>query len=171
MSNQFPSPPHDPQANQANQANPANPPSGLPGYPGPAQDPAYGYGYGYGPVVPQNMPGVVRAAQIVVWVLSGLVLLGTIGIAASGDPQTAGAATGVNLCLLVAGGFAFTFKNAGNGVRVTCIVLMSVQIAFGLGGLASGNPGGLLGLLGSAASVILLAQGAAGAWFKRPRTH
>ncbi|MGW5868177.1 DUF3824 domain-containing protein [Streptomyces sp. NPDC055239] len=173
MSNQFPPPPHDPQANPANPAHPANPPSGLPGYPGPAQDPAYGYGYGYGygPVVPQGMPGVVRAAQIVVWVLSGLVLLGTIGVAATGDPQTAGAAAGVNLCLLVAGGFAFTFKNAGNGVRVTCIVLMSVQIAFGLGGLASGNPGGFLGLLGSIASVILLSQGVAGAWFKRPRTH
>ena len=162
MSNQFPPPPHDPQA---------NPPSGLPGYPGPAQDPAYGYGYGYGPVVPQKIPGAVRAAQIVVWVLGGLTLIGVIALAAAGSPETAGAAAGVNLCLLVAGGFAFTFQNAGNGVRVTCIVLMSVQIAFGLGGLASGNPGGLLGLLGSIASVILLSQGAASAWFKRPRTH
>ncbi|MFE6166098.1 hypothetical protein ACFQ7F_45215 [Streptomyces sp. NPDC056486] len=166
MSNQFPPPPHDPQV---------NPPSGLPGYPGPAQDPAYGNGYGngygYGPVAPHTMPGVVRAAQIVVWVLGGLTLIGVIGLAAAGDPETAGAAAGVNLCLMVAGGFAFTFKNAGNGIRVTCIVLMSVQIAFGLGGLASGNPGGILGLLGSVASVILLAQAAAGAWFKRPRTH
>ncbi|MGW7085470.1 hypothetical protein ACWGH2_18560 [Streptomyces sp. NPDC054871] len=163
MSNQFPPPPHDPQANP-------NPQQGLPTYNGPAQDPAYGYGYGYGPVAPLTMPGIVRAAQIVVWVLSGLVLLGTIAIAASGDAETAGAAFGANLCLLVACGFAFAFKNAGNGVRVTCIVLMSVQIALGLGGLASGNPGGLLGLLGSIATVVLLSQGAAGAWFKRPRT-
>ncbi|UQT56596.1 hypothetical protein M4V62_16650 [Streptomyces durmitorensis] len=163
MSNQFPPPPHDPQG---------NPQPGLPSYTGPAQDPAYGngYGYGYGPVAPQSMPGMVRAAQIVVWVLSGLVLLGTIAIAASGDSQTAGAAFGANICLLVTCGFAFAFQNAGNGVRVTCIVLMSVQIALGLGGLASGNPGGLIGLLGSIATVILLSQGGAGAWFKRPRT-
>ena len=159
MSNQFPPPPHDPQA---------GPQPGLPRYTGPAQDPAYGYGHG--PVAPHTMPGVVRAAQVVVWVLAGLTLLGVIGLAAAGEPETAGAAAGVSLCLLVAAGFAFTFNNAGNGVRVTCIVLMSVQIAFGLGGLASGNPGGILGLLGSIATVILLAQGAAGAWFKRPRT-
>ncbi|MGW6059907.1 hypothetical protein [Streptomyces sp. NPDC055189] len=176
MSNQFPPPPHDPQSPQV------NPQQGLPSYTGPAQDPhpnPYGqpqggapaYGYGYGPVAPQTIPGAVRAAQIVVWVLSGLVLLGTIAIAASGDPQTAGAAFGANVCLLVTCGFAFAFKSAGNGVRVTCIVLMSVQIALGLGGLASGNPGGLVGLLGSIAVVVLLSQGAAGAWFKRPRTY
>lgn len=147
MSNQFPPPPQD---------------SGY----GPAHDPAYGYG----PVVPPKMPTAVRAAQIVVWVLSGLLLIGTIAIAAAGDAQTAGAAFGANLCLLVTCGFAFAFGSAANGVRVTCIVLMSVQIAFGLAGLASGNPGGILGLLGSISTVVLLSQGVAGAWFKRPRT-
>ncbi|MGW5738696.1 MULTISPECIES: DUF3824 domain-containing protein [Streptomyces] len=184
MSNQFPPPPHDPQA---------GPQQGLPSYGGPAQDPAYGNapgqapghgaghvpgygpaygpGYGYGPAAPLTMPGVVRAAQIIMWVLGGLVLLGTIAIAASGDAETAGAAFGSSLCLLVAAGFAFTFKNAGHGIRVTCIVLMSVQIALGLGSLAAGNPAGLLGLLASIATVVLLSQGAAGAWFKRPRTH
>ena len=86
-----------------------------------------------------------------------------------GDPETGGAALGVNICLLVAAGFAFRFGSAGNGIRVTCIVLMSVQIVLGLGGLAAGNPGGLLPLLGSIAMVILLSQGTAGAWFKRPR--
>lgn len=173
MSNQFPPPPHDPQADpqlnpQNPQANPhTNPHPGLPGYPGPAQDPAYGYGYG--PMAPQKMPGSLRAAQIVIWVLAGLTMLGSFAIAASGDAQTAGAAAGANVCLLVAAGFAFTFQNAGNGVRVTCIVLMSVQILFGLGALAGGNPGGGLALLGSIAAVILLAPGNVAAWFKRPR--
>lgn len=178
MSNPFPPPPENPHGNPyanpqagAPQAYPQGAPqTGLPQYGGPAQDPAHAYGYGYGPMAPQTMPGVVRATQIVLWVLGGLTLIGVISIAAIGEAATAGAAMGVSICLLVSCGFAFAFKNAGNGVRVTCIVLMSVQIALGLGGLASGNPGGFLGLLGSIATVILLSQGAAGAWFKRPRT-
>ncbi|MEV6753627.1 hypothetical protein [Streptomyces sp. NPDC051214] len=152
MSNQFPPPPHDPQAGPQ-----VGPQPGLPSY-------------GYGPMAPQKMPGSLRAAQIVIWALAGLTVLGSIAIAASGDATTAGAAAGANVCLLVAAGFAFSFQNAGNGVRVTCIVLMSVQIAFGLGALAGGNPGGALALLGSIAAVILLAPGDVGAWFKRPRT-
>ncbi|MEU6989619.1 hypothetical protein ABZ953_03020 [Streptomyces sp. NPDC046465] len=177
MSNQFPPPPPA-------QPNPQpNPQQGLPTYTGPAQDPGYGQGpgygygpgypgqpgYGQGPMGPQTMPGVVRAAQIVTWVLAGLTVIGSILLIAISNPETAGAALGVNVCLLVAAGMAFRFGTAGNGIRVTCIVLMSVQILFGLGGAAAGNPGGLLPLLGSIAVVILLSQGIAGAWFKRPR--
>ncbi|MEV0111632.1 hypothetical protein AB0H77_00050 [Streptomyces sp. NPDC050844] len=160
MSNQFP-PPSDPQH---------NPQAGLPTYTGPAQDPGYGYGYGYGPVAPQKMPGVVRAAQIVLWVLGGLLVLGSIGLIFTVNPETAGAALGVNVCLLVSAGMAFRYGTVGNGIRVTCIVLMSVQIAMALGGAANGNPAGLLPLLGAIAVVVLLSQGVAGAWFKRPRT-
>ncbi|MCX4669598.1 hypothetical protein OG453_23430 [Streptomyces sp. NBC_01381] len=158
MSNQFP-PPSGPQH---------NPQAGLPTYTGPAQDP--GYGYGYGPVAPQKMPGVVRAAQIVLWVLGGLLVLGSIGLIFTVNPETAGAALGVNVCLLVSAGMAFRYGTVGNGIRVTCIVLMSVQIAMALGGAANGNPAGLLPLLGAIAVVVLLSQGIAGAWFKRPRT-
>ncbi|MEU6821719.1 hypothetical protein ABZ921_13895 [Streptomyces atriruber] len=168
MSNQFP-PPSAPQPGPPQPGPPQQP--GLPTYNGPAQDPAhaYGYGYGQGPMVPQTMPGVVRAAQIVIWVLAGLTVLGSIFLIALSNPETAGAALGVNICLLVAAGMAFRFGTAGHGIRVTCIVLMSVQILFGLGGAASGNPGGLLPLLGAIATVILLSQSIAGAWFKRPR--
>ncbi|WP_306334194.1 hypothetical protein [Streptomyces sp. KL118A] len=170
MSNQFP----PPSAPQPGPPQPGPPPqSGLPTYNGPAQDPAhaygYGHGYGQGPMAPQQMPGVVRAAQIVIWVLAGLTVLGSIALIALSNPETAGAALGVNICLLVAAGMAFRFGTAGHGIRVTCIVLMSVQILFGLGGAASGNPGGLLPLLGAIATVILLSQSIAGAWFKRPR--
>ncbi|WP_150493406.1 hypothetical protein [Streptomyces kanamyceticus] len=159
MSNQFPPPPGPPH----------NPQSGLPSYTGPAQDPGGAYGYGYGPVPPQQMPGVVRAAQIVLWVLGGLTILGSISAIFIVNPETAGAALGVNVCLLVSAGMAFRYGTVGNGIRVTCIVLMSVQIAFALGGAASGNPAGLLPLLAAIAVVVLLSQGAAGAWFKRPR--
>ncbi|WP_409237971.1 hypothetical protein [Streptomyces sp. PA5.6] len=183
MSNPFPPPPGPPQPGPPHQP-PAQ--SGLPTYQGPAQDPshayaqgygqqygqgAYGYGYGYGqgPMGPPPMPGVVRAAQVVIWVLAGLTVLGSIILIAAVNPETGGAALGVNICLLVAAGMAFRFGSAGHGIRVTCIVLMSVQILFGLGGTASGNPGGLLPMLGAIATVILLSQSAAGAWFKRPR--
>ncbi|MFD6435726.1 hypothetical protein [Streptomyces venezuelae] len=197
MSNQFPPPPGPPQPGPPQPGPPHQPgtpqqpgppqqapaQSGLPTYNGPAQDPAHaygqgygqghgqGYGYGYGqvPMGPMRMPGVVRAAQIVIWVLAGLTVLGSIMLIAIANPETAGAALGVNICLLVAAGMAFRFGSAGHGIRVTCIVLMSVQILFGLGGAASGNPAGLLPLLGAIASVILLSQSAAGAWFKRPR--
>ncbi|MET7357211.1 hypothetical protein ABZS76_02060 [Streptomyces sp. NPDC005562] len=184
MSNAFPPPQHpqDPQANpQVNpQVNPqANPQAGLPTYNGPAQDPGYGqgqqygqgYGYGYapGPMPPTQMPGTVRAAQIVLWVLAGLTVIGSVILIGAVNPETGGAALGVNICLLVAAGMAFRFGSAGHGIRVTCIVLTSVQIVLGLGGTAAGNPGGLLPLLGSIAVVILLSQGTAGAWFKRPR--
>ncbi|MEV5977972.1 hypothetical protein [Streptomyces sp. NPDC052114] len=165
MSNQFPPPPgpeHNPQ-----QPPYGNPQAGLPTYNGPAQDPAYGYGYG--PTAPQQMPGVVRAAQIVLWVLGGLLVFGVFGLIFTVNPETAGAALGVNICLLVSACMAFRFGTVGNGIRVTCIVLMSVQIAAALGGAASGNPAGLLPLLGAIAVVVLLSQGAAGAWFKRPR--
>ncbi len=164
MSDHFPPPPSAPNTPQP----------GLPAYPGPAQDPGHAYGqYGFAPglQVPQRMPGVVRAAQIVIWVLAGLTVLGSAMLIAVVNPETAGAALGVNLCLLVTAGMAFRFGSVGNGIRITCIVLMSVQIAMGLGGAANGNPVGLLPLLGAIAVVVLLSQGAAGAWFKRPRAH
>ncbi|MEU1026588.1 hypothetical protein ABZ366_31870, partial [Streptomyces sp. NPDC005904] len=71
MSNDFPPPQPPPSTPQQ------HPQEGLPAYPGPAQNPAYAYG----PTAPQRMPGAVRAAQIVLWVLAGLVLLGSVVIA------------------------------------------------------------------------------------------
>ncbi|MEU4800265.1 hypothetical protein [Streptomyces sp. NPDC023327] len=159
MSNDFPPPQPPPSTPQQ------HPQAGLPAYPGPAQDPAYAYG----PTAPQRMPGSVRAAQIVLWVLAGLVLLGSVVIAATGDAETAGAAVGVNVLVMVAAGLALRFQRAGGGTRVACIVLMALQTLSALGGAANGNPGGLLPLLGAIAVIVLLARGDAGAWFDRPR--
>ncbi|WP_125514776.1 hypothetical protein [Streptomyces sp. WAC 01529] len=168
MSNDFPPPHQNPQVTP--EPHPQNHPqptphTGLPAYPGPAQDAAYAYG----PMAPQRMPGSVRAAQIVLWVLAGLVLLAAIVIGATGDAVTAGAVIGVNVLVMVAASLAWTFHKAGSGIRVTCIVLMSLHALSALGGAANGNPGGLLPLLGAIAVVVLLSQGTAGAWFKRPR--
>lgn len=168
MSNDFPPPQQNPQVTPQGHPQPGppnNPQPGLPTYPGPSQDPAYAYG----PMAPQRMPGSVRAARIVLWVLAGLVIIGSIGIAATGDSETAGAAVGVNFLLMVAAGLAFRFPKGGGGLRVACIVLMALHALSALAGAAGGNPGGLVPLLGAIAVIILLAQGTAGAWFNRPR--
>ncbi|MER5260018.1 MULTISPECIES: hypothetical protein [unclassified Streptomyces] len=154
MSNQFPPPYENPQA-------------GLPTYTGPAHDPAYGYG----PVPPQTMPGGVRAAQVIIWVLSGMCLLGSVIAGAMYGPQAAGAVLGANFLLIPLCVLAFRFDLPGHGKRVASIVLSSVQILVGLGALGrNAGPGALLLVGCSIALVILLSQGAAGAWFKRPRT-
>ncbi|GGV69657.1 hypothetical protein GCM10010277_79960 [Streptomyces longisporoflavus] len=159
MSNQFP-PPQNPQA-------------GLPGYPGPAMDPAYAaYGaYGFGPLLPQKMPGSVRAAQVIIWTLSGMCLLGSVIGGALYGPEAAGAVLGSNFLLITLCVLAFRFHLPGHGKRVASIVLSSVQILVGFGALGRGaGPGGLILVGCSIALVILLGQGSAGAWFKRGRT-
>ncbi|MGW7067589.1 hypothetical protein ACWGII_30185 [Streptomyces sp. NPDC054855] len=181
MSNQvppFPPPPENPQA-------------GMPAYPGPAQDPGYGpgqgygpgygqaygqgygpaYGQGYGPVPPQGMPSGVRAAQVIIWVLSGMSLLGSIVAGALYGAEVAGAVLGANFPLVPLCVLAFRFQVPGHGKRVASIVLSSVQILVGFGALGRGaGPGGLILVGCSIALVILLSQGSAGVWFKRGRT-
>ncbi|WP_367044653.1 hypothetical protein [Streptomyces sp. Je 1-332] len=165
MSNQFPPPPSPHE----------NPQAGLPRYTGPAQDPyngyGYGYGYGYGPVQPQKMPGGVRAAQVIIWVLSGMCLLGSVLGGVLYGPRVAGAVLGGNFLLIPLCVLAFRYHLPGHGKRVASIVLSSVQILVGFGALGRGGGPGALILVGcSIALVILLSQGGAGAWFKRPRT-
>ncbi|MEU6761266.1 hypothetical protein ABZ916_01970 [Streptomyces sp. NPDC046853] len=158
MSNQFPPPPQNPHA-------------GLPGYPGPATDPATAPAYGFGPVLPQKMPGGVRAAQVIIWTLSGMCLLGSVIGGALYGPQTAGAVLGSNFLLIPLCVLAFRFHLPGNGKRVASIVLSSVQILVGFGALSRGGGLGALILVGcSIALVIMLSQGYAGAWFKRGQT-
>ncbi|MEV8022879.1 hypothetical protein AB0O76_42600 [Streptomyces sp. NPDC086554] len=162
MSNQFPPPQQGPQGGRY--PNPhVNPQTGLPAYTGP-QEP----GYGFAPH-PQTMPGVVRAAQIVLWVLGGLGVVAIVAAGALGGAELAGAVTFAYIFFFVSAGFAFQFGTAGNGARVTCIVLMSVEILVALGTVSRGGGGALLALAAAIAVIVLLSQGAAGAWFKRPR--
>jgi hypothetical protein len=117
------------------------------------------------------MPGGVRAAQVIIWVLSGMCLLGSIIAGALYGGQVAGAVLGANFLLIPLCVLAFRFQVPGNGKRVASIVLSSVQILVGVSALGRGGGPGAVLLLGcSIALVILLSQGVAGAWFKRPRT-
>ncbi|WP_454315149.1 hypothetical protein [Streptomyces phaeoluteigriseus] len=115
------------------------------------------------------MPGSVRAAQIVIWVLAGLMLLVVLVIGFGAGSYDAGRLMGTNLMVWVLFVLSFRFPTAGNGVRITSIVLASLQIALAFGGLSQGNGSGGFALLGAIVVVVLLNQGSAAQWFQRPR--
>ncbi|MDX3118560.1 hypothetical protein [Streptomyces scabiei] len=192
--------------------NPYGPPQGQPpGYPpqAPPQQPGYGYptapqgqpgygypqappvphGYGYG--VPQEMPGLVKTARVLLFILSGLQILAGIfigivgglmqdasnGLGSGSDTGTAtGVLVGVGLLMLALGALSIflgvKFKTGGGGIRVTTIVYSSlmilgslVNIVNGAGG--SGTFGGLVSL--AFGGIILSAMISGGSWFSRPR--
>ncbi|MFE7647520.1 hypothetical protein [Streptomyces phaeoluteigriseus] len=139
-------------------------PAGPYGVPG-----AYG-AYPYAPVPAPVMPGSVRAAQIVIWVLAGLMLLVVLVWGFGSSSEEAGRLIGANLMGWVLFVLSFRYQTAGNGVRIASIVLASLQIAMSLGGLSQGNGGGGFPLIGAIVVVVLLNQGRAAHWFQRPRT-
>ncbi|MFI6687761.1 hypothetical protein [Streptomyces sp. NPDC050485] len=151
---------------------PGQAPYPQPGYgqaPYPQAPCGFGYGHPYGAVVPQSMPGAVRAAQVVIFSMGGLSVLGSVIMGAVSGAEAAGAAIGANLCGWVLVVFAFLFDSGRGGVRITSIVFASVQILFGLGSIGAHRPAGVLPGLAAVAVVVLLSQGSAGQWFGRPR--
>ncbi|MFI9821688.1 hypothetical protein ACIHFC_14630 [Streptomyces sp. NPDC052013] len=117
------------------------------------------------------MPGPVRAAQVVVFATLGLGVLLTVLVAVGAGAQASGRFFSTYLMTLVLFVLAFRYPKAGNGVRVASIVLACVQILFALSATARGVPLGIVPLGSAIAVVVLLSQGSAGAWFKRPRAH
>ncbi|OQR65785.1 hypothetical protein B6E66_01520 [Streptomyces maremycinicus] len=116
------------------------------------------------------MPGSVRAAQVVIWVMAGLTMLIVLVWGFGSSAEAAGRLTATNLMGWALFFMAFGYHKAGSGTRTTSIVLASVQIVFSLGGLANGTGGGGLPLIGAIAVVVLLNQNSAKSWFNRPRT-
>ncbi|MEU5633824.1 hypothetical protein ACIA8I_04475 [Streptomyces rishiriensis] len=192
--------------------NPYGPPQGQPpGYPpqAPPQQPGYGYptapqgqpgygypqappvpqGYGYG--VPQEMPGLVKTARVLLFILSGLQILAGVfigivgglmqdasnGFGSGDDTGTAtGVLVGAGLLMLALGALSIflgvKFKTGGGGIRVTTIVYSSLMILGSLanivnGGGGSGTFGGLVSL--AFGGIILSAMISGGSWFNRPR--
>ncbi|MER6564398.1 hypothetical protein ABT300_43150 [Streptomyces sp. NPDC001027] len=192
--------------------NPYGPPQGQPpGYPpqGPPPQPGYGYptapqgqpgygypqappvpqGYGYG--VPQEMPGLVKTARVLLFIVAGFqflagVFIGILAGAAqdtsnafgSGDDSSAatGIVIGVALLMLVLGSLSIflgvKFKTGRGGIRVTTIVYSSLMILGSLANIVngaggSGTFGGVISL--AFGGIILSAMISGGAWFSRPR--
>ncbi|MGW3495127.1 hypothetical protein [Streptomyces sp. NPDC001020] len=165
------------------------PPQGQPGYGYPAAPPVPQYGYG----APMEMPGLMKTARVLLFILSGFQLLfglifGIIVGAAqdvssgigSGDDTGALAGIGILVAVLLLALGALSiflgvkFKTGGSGIRITTIVYASLMILGGIGNLVNGANGSATfgGLISLAIAGIILASmvnGAAGTWFNRPR--
>lgn len=144
-------------------------PAPQPGYPQPGY-PQAGmppYGYYQQPMPLTRMPGSVRAAQVMSFLLGGLGVLLIIVAGMTAGAERAGAITAGFMLPIVLSCFAFGFARGGNGIRITAIVLASLEMVFALGSSISGMPPGMLGFGISMATVITLSQRSARAWFKR----
>ncbi|AEN11920.1 MULTISPECIES: hypothetical protein [unclassified Streptomyces] len=177
-------------------------PGGQPGYGYPQQAPqgvpqqGYGYpqappvqgGYGY-PGGPTEMPGGVKAARVMLYVIAGLQVIGAIifAIAAAAvnaakndatlkdDVQfqqladySGGALWGFVVFAVLWGVFAVVlavkFGNGGNGVRITTIVFGVITAILGI------YPFILVGLVHTVLAILVtvfVAKSDGGAWFNR----
>ncbi|MFD9190606.1 hypothetical protein ACFWCA_20525 [Streptomyces phaeochromogenes] len=189
---------------QPPQGQPGYPPQGQPGYGypqgTPPQQPGYGYpqqpaypGYPGGNHMPMEMPGLMKTARVLLFILAGLqILFGIIaGIAVgavqdvsngvgSGDDTDTLAGLGFLAAAVLVGLGALSiflgvkFKNGGSGIRVTTIVYASLMILGGLlntvqGAGGSGTFGGLISLAIAGIILASMVNSAASAWFNRPR--
>ncbi|MER6675831.1 hypothetical protein [Streptomyces sp. NPDC000983] len=186
-------PPQQPQApgyGYPNQAPPGVPPQGYGAYPSAPPVPG---GYGYPPVGPAQMPGITRAAQIMlgVIVLAHAVIAGlyaytltrwdeTIAEAgidgSSQAEEIADLGKGIIVFLLgLAAVFAllglalvFQYAKGGNGVRVCSIVYGSFAIITGIFMIAAWGIG-LLIIVVAILLIVFAAKRASAEWFNRPR--
>ncbi|MFE0703305.1 hypothetical protein [Streptomyces sp. NPDC058872] len=184
-------------------------PYGQPQDQGQGQQPGYGYpqqapqgvpqqGYGYPmapPVSPyggypgaaMEMPGNVKSARVMMWIMGGLNLLGGLAIIAlsfalDSDLESAGATSAdaeafadlgqgimiflglISLVFAVVGMvLAARFKSGGNGVRIGSIVWASFAVLFSLFSLPAGIVSLALGVL----IIVFVAKADGAAWFNR----
>ncbi|MBT2507176.1 hypothetical protein J7I98_15010 [Streptomyces sp. ISL-98] len=168
------------------------PPQGQPGYGYPQAPPVQqAYAGGGYPGVPQEMPGGVKAARVMLYVIAGFQVLGailcglsaaTIG-AAQDDPalkdevqfqQLADYSTGglwaATIAILLWGALAIflavKFGSGGNGIRITALVFGIITAILGI------YPFVLVGLVHTVLAILIavfVGKQDGGAWFNRPR--
>ncbi len=190
--------------------NPYGPPQQQPpgyGYPQqpPPQQPGYGYpsapplgqqgygqpGYGGYPGGPVTMPGNVKAARVMLFVIAGLQVLGAILIAlsavainaAKNDQQlkddvdfqqladySAGALWGFTLFAVAWGVFAIVlgakFGSGGSGIRITTMVFAIITAVLGV------YPFILVGLIHTVLAILVavfVGKSEGAAWFNRSK--
>ncbi len=190
-------PPGYPQApaNQPGYGYPQQPPQGQPGY-GYPQQPAYpGQPGGYpggGNYMPMEMPGLMKTARVLLFIIAGLQLLfglimgvvvgllqDTSSAVGAGDDTSmaAGLVILIAVVLLAFGALSIflgvKFKSGGSGIRITTIVYSSLMILGGIGNLVNGANGsatfgGIISLAFAGIIFSSMVDFAAAAWFSRP---
>ncbi|GGS24491.1 hypothetical protein AB0E75_03390 [Streptomyces griseoviridis] len=170
---------------------------GQPAYGYPAAPPVQG-GYGGYPAPPAEMPGTVKAARIMLFVLGGFQVLGGILMmvasawfadqfedAVSSDPafsaEDADTAASVGAGVMIVLGvivLAFAawailtgvkFATGRGGVRVSAIVYASVVLLFSLVSLVGANVFALVSVVLGILIIVFCANKNGGHWFNRPR--
>ncbi|MFI9120328.1 hypothetical protein ACIGW0_13160 [Streptomyces bikiniensis] len=179
------------QGQQPGYGYPQQAPQGVPqqGYGYPAAPPVSPYGGGGYSGGPTEMPGNVKAARVMLFVIAGLQVIGAVlfGLAAAtitaaqNDPklkedvqfqQLADFSTGgiwvATLAVLAWGILAVVlgakFGSGGNGIRVTTIVFGAITAVLGL------YPFLLIGLVHTVLAVLIIvfvAKSDGAAWFNR----
>ncbi|MFD1662735.1 hypothetical protein ACFSL4_32355 [Streptomyces caeni] len=187
--------------------NPYGAPQGQPGYGYPqGQQPGHGYPsapplqqpYGGYPAGPVEMPGTVKAARVMLFVLGGFqALSGVLMMAASAwfakkfedavssdssvssedASRVADIGAGVMIVLgVIVLAFAFwaiftavKFSRGAGGVRVSAIVYASLVVLFSLLSLVGANVFALISLVLGILIIVFCANRNGGAWFNRPR--
>ncbi|MFF8607487.1 hypothetical protein ACF06X_16255 [Streptomyces sp. NPDC015346] len=181
-----------PQGQQPGYGYPQQAPQGVPsqyGYPQapPVQQP---YGGGY-PGAAMEMPGGVKAARVMLWILGVLQVLGAIFMVAAGgwiadqmadsgelgsDGDNAAAAfTGImvvfGIVSLAFGVWAIVMaaktRSGGNGIRISGIVYGSLVTLGSLVNLVGANVFALISLVMGILIIVFFAKADGAAWFKR----
>ncbi|MER8042425.1 hypothetical protein [Streptomyces sp. NPDC094032] len=169
---------------------PQQTPQGVPpqqGYGYPAAPPVDQYG-GF-PAGPTEMPGGVKAARVMLWIVGALNLIGGLVVIAlsfavgseleKSGTSTADAEAFANLgqgLLIVVGVFsiifavlgmvlAAKFKSGGNGVRICSIVYAAFIVLFSIFSLPLGIVSMALGVL----VIVFCAKADGSAWFNRQK--
>ncbi|MFI6642209.1 hypothetical protein [Streptomyces sp. NPDC050504] len=176
-----------PQGQQPSYGYPQQPQPQQPGYGYPQAPPIDPYGMGGGfPGGPVTMPGGVKAARVMIWVISGLQIIAALLMFAlasqvdkldddgSEDVQAIldlgkGGITFVGVLSLVFAGLgialALKFAKGGNATRTCAIVYGSFIVLFAVFQLPLGIVSLVLGIL----IIVFCAKRDGGAWFNRPR--
>ncbi|AEM84280.1 hypothetical protein Strvi_4702 [Streptomyces violaceusniger Tu 4113] len=123
---------------------------------------------GYHHLQPMAMPGQVRAAQVLFFVMGGFGLLAMVLAVARGDAQAAGSISVTSLPAFLGLICALRFPRRKPNSRGTAIFLASLMLFIGFGTMGQGQPVGLVLCAVGVTIVILLSQRRSGHWFRRP---
>ncbi|KUL42875.1 hypothetical protein ADL28_44485 [Streptomyces violaceusniger] len=114
------------------------------------------------------MPGTVRAAQVLFFVMGGLGLLALVLAIVAGKAEAAGSITVTSLPAFVGLVSALRFPKRKPSSRGTAIIIASLMIVVGFGTAGQGQPAGLILCAVGVTIIILLSQRQSGHWFGRP---